>query len=186
MYARSMTRTAMGVAMLVIGCGSSTTNPTAPVAPRDVSAAPELRCKTAIEQASATIKQRAKDVTMAIGECEQNEWPQPARQCVAAAHVTADLVACETKYSLGTDGILADHLTVEQAMKAMDRFREEMCMCKDTACAQHVSDEMAKWSQDMTKNTDEPWKMTDEETKQATALGEAIGKCMQQAMGVTP
>jgi hypothetical protein len=70
-----------------------------------------------------------------------------------------------------------------EAMAKMREFRVEMCACSDTACAQRVSDEMATWSQEQAKDSKEPPKMTDEETKEATQIGEAMGKCMQKAMG---
>jgi hypothetical protein len=70
-----------------------------------------------------------------------------------------------------------------EAMAKMGEFRDEMCACSDTACAQRVSDEMATWSQEQAKDSKEPPKMTDEETKEATQIGEAMGKCMQKAMG---
>jgi hypothetical protein len=178
-----MVRSAIVAAML-LACGSSTTGPVSP--PNNVAAEPELRCKTAVERASAAIKLRAKDVTMAIGECEQQEWPRPLRECVAAAHDDPALVACGTKYNLGTHGIFADNNATRRAMKAMEHFRDEMCACKDTACAQHVSDEMSKWAADAAKQNDESWRMTDEETKRATEIGETMGKCMQQAMSAPP
>src|SRR6185312_5985669 len=70
-----------------------------------------------------------------------------------------------------------------EAMAKMAEFKDKMCACKDTACAQKVSDEMAKWSQEQAKDQKEPPKMSDEETKKATAIGEEMGKCMQKAMG---
>jgi len=71
---------------------------------------------------------------------------------------------------------------VAEAMATMSRFKDEMCACKDTSCAQKVSDEMAKWSQAQAKRTTPPPKMTDEAVKRATELGEAMGTCMQRAM----
>jgi hypothetical protein len=73
--------------------------------------------------------------------------------------------------------------SANEAIAAMTRFKDELCKCTDTACAQRVSDEMTKWAQDMTKSHPEPPKMSDEDVKTATALGEAMGTCMQRAMG---
>ncbi|HEX4452887.1 MAG TPA: hypothetical protein VH143_18560 [Kofleriaceae bacterium] len=69
------------------------------------------------------------------------------------------------------------------AMVKMEQFETEMCACKDSKCAQKVSDEMAKWSQEMAKGNRIPPKMSDDDVKRATAIGEAMGKCMQKAMG---
>ena len=163
----------------LMACGSSTPATTPPT--NEVPQA-ELRCKAAVERATVAVHLRDKDVTMAIGECEQKEWSRPARECIAAAHAAADLATCGTTYSLGAHGIFADPATFGKAMKAMRHFRDELCKCKDSACAQHVSDDMTKWGQEMAKDNEEPPRMTDEETKEATEIGEAMGKCMQQAM----
>lgn len=180
-----MMRTGVVAALLMIGCGgSSTTTPA--TTPSNVSAQPELGCKTAVEQASSAVKLRDKDVTMAIGECDQHEWTRPARECVGAAHTTDALVSCATTYNLGTHGIFSKSMSTEAAMKAMADFRDKICACKDTPCVQHVSDDMAKWSQDMAKADEEPPKMSEEDTKRATAIGEEMGKCMQKAMSSSP
>src|SRR5438132_10142877 len=41
-----------------------------------------------------------------------------------------------------------------EAMAKMDEFKTKMCACKehDTKCAQAVTDDMTKWSQEMAKN----------------------------------
>jgi hypothetical protein len=98
------------------------------------------------------------------------------------AEPDAALVACATTYNLGKRGVFAETMSMAKAMEAMAHFRDEMCACKDTACATKVSDDMAKWSQDMSKHMDEPPRMTEEQTKRATEIGESMGKCMQTAM----
>jgi hypothetical protein len=168
----------------MLGCGgSSSTEPATATTPSNVSAQPELSCKAAVEQSSTAIKAGDKDITMAIGECDQHEWPRAARECVGAAHTSDALVACATTYNLGTHGIFSKSMSTAAAMKAMEDFRDKICACKDTPCVQGVSDEMAKWSQDMAKNSEEPPRMSEEETKRATEIGEEMGKCMQKAMG---
>ena len=62
-------------------------------------------------------------------------------------------------------------------------FTDKMCACKDAKCAQEVSDQMTKWGQEQAKEQTEPPKMTEEQTKQATELGEQMGNCMTKAMG---
>jgi hypothetical protein len=117
---------------------------------------------------------------MTIGECEQQDWPRGARECVNVIKAEADLASCADNFHLAKRGLFSTDFA--DAMKAMRRFKDSMCMCKDTACAQKVSDEMTKWSQDMAKDQREPPRMSDEEMKEATELGEAMGKCMQTAM----
>ena len=63
----------------------------------------------------------------------------------------------------------------------MREFAGEMCACTDSACAQEVADEMTKWAQDQTA-MGEPPKLDQAEMATATEIGEAMGRCMQQAM----
>jgi hypothetical protein len=42
---------------------------------------------------------------------------------------------------------------------------------------------MTKWGQEQAKDNKEPPKMSEEETKKFTQIGEDMGKCMQKAMG---
>jgi hypothetical protein len=51
----------------------------------------------------------------------------------------------------------------EEAMAKMREFKDKMCGCSDTACAQNVSDQMAKRTQEMAKNSREQPRMTDED-----------------------
>ena len=73
----------------------------------------------------------------------------------------------------------------DEALDKMASFKDEMCTCKDSSCAQRVADEMTKWAQDQVRDS-EPPKLTDEQTQRATKLGEAMGTCMQTAMGASP
>ncbi|HEY5949652.1 MAG TPA: hypothetical protein VIV40_29360 [Kofleriaceae bacterium] len=72
------------------------------------------------------------------------------------------------------------------ALAKMTEFKDEMCKCKDAKCAQDVSDKMSKWTQEQSKNGATPPKLSDNDQKQAAALGEELGKCMQNAMAATP
>ena len=145
----------------------------------DKGAAPS--CKDAIEKVAKVAALDGVGVTMAIGTCEQKQWTVEARQCVAAATSDDALVACNTKH--GIDG----PSSFEIALAKFVVFKNEMCLCQDTTCAQRVSEEMTAWSQAQTKvqQTGSP-KATDEQSKRATALGEDMGKCMQRAMAAGP
>ena len=74
----------------------------------------------------------------------------------------------------------------DEALAKMAEFKDEMCACKDTPCAQRVADHMTKWAQDQMSGTSEPPKMTDAQTQRATKIGEQLGECMQTAMGAAP
>ena len=60
--------------------------------------------------------------------------------------------------------------------------KDKMCACKDTACSTKVSDDMTKWAQEQAKDAKAPPKMSEDDTKKMTAIGEEMGKCMQKAM----
>jgi hypothetical protein len=65
----------------------------------------------------------------------------------------------------------------------MAGFADAMCACKDSACAQKVADAMTKWGQEEAKKDKEAPKLTEQDNKEFTALGERMGTCMQTAMG---
>jgi hypothetical protein len=173
---------AVGVVMMASACGWNSTPPQQPAPPENHPAVVELHCKTVVEHAGDVASLRPKDITMAIGECEQQEWSQPTRQCLANVKTAADVHACRPPNDTDKRDMFAEHMDMNKAMKVMAEFKDKMCACKDTACAQQVSDEMAKWSQDQAKDYEEPPVMTDDDTKRLTQLGEAMGKCMQSAM----
>lgn len=164
----------LALAVVVSACGS--VRPAAPV-----SSSAEPSCKTAVERANTVAKLRDRDVTLAIGQCDQQTWSQQARQCIADAHATTDLTACGTKFSLGKKGIFADMATLEGMFKAMTDYKVQMCACKDTACMTKVSDAMTKWGAEQEKMDRDPPQMSEEDTKRFGALGEALGTCAQQA-----
>lgn len=67
--------------------------------------------------------------------------------------------------------------------KMMVKFamlRDEMCQCRDPACAEHVSDEMASWAQTI------PWHESDKPTEAELKVGAEISRtmtdCLQRAM----
>jgi Sec-independent protein translocase protein TatA len=68
-----------------------------------------------------------------------------------------------------------------EAMAKMSEFKDRMCQCAehDAQCAQNVSDEMTKWSQEQSTTAA---KMSEEDTKKAAAISEELGACMQKAM----
>ncbi|CAN5223779.1 hypothetical protein BH11MYX1_BH11MYX1_26310 [soil metagenome] len=168
----------VALAIVVSACGSAR-----PATPLNACAPAEPTCKTAVEKANIVAKLRDRDVTLAIGQCDQQGWSQPAKQCIADAHATTDLTACGTKFDLGKQGIFANMATLEGLFKAMTDYKQQMCACKDTKCARQVSDAMTKWGAEQEKMDREPPQMSEDDTKRFGALGEEMGTCMQKAMG---
>ncbi len=74
-----------------------------------------------------------------------------------------------------------------EAVAKMTEFKDQMCACKDKACADKVQEGMTKWSQEMaTKAGDKKDQKADEATmKKMTEVGQAYGECMTKAMSAT-
>ncbi len=66
------------------------------------------------------------------------------------------------------------------AVAKMGEFADQMCACKDAACAKKVSDDMTAWGQELMKNN--PPKPTPEEQKQGEEKSKMLSDCMQKAM----
>jgi hypothetical protein len=134
-------------------------------------------CKEAVIKAQTTLDLKRDDAEKMIGRCEMKPWTGKERACIAGAADIKSAIACG-------DGLtdLRARVDFAEAMNKMSEFKDKMCACKDMACAQRVSDEMSRWSQEMAKEQQEPPRMTEDDTKRATAIGEEMGKCMQKAM----
>jgi hypothetical protein len=134
-------------------------------------------CKDTVLKAQTTLDFKRDDAEKMIGRCELKPWTGKERACIAGAADIKAAIACG-------DGLtdLRARFDFAEAMKKMSEFKDKMCACKDTKCVQGVSDEMTKWSQEQAKDQRDPPRMSDEDTKRATAIGEEMGKCMQTAM----
>ena len=73
---------------------------------------------------------------------------------------------------------------MSEAMAAMRHFSDNMCLCRDQACAQKVSDDMVKWAQEAGKDQRlNRIKPTEEQTKELVAITQRMTECMTKAMG---
>jgi hypothetical protein len=61
-------------------------------------------------------------------------------------------------------------------------FTHQMCACRDSACAQKVSDDMVKWASELARQNERTRAETPEQQKQLAALAEEMTKCMSAAM----
>jgi hypothetical protein len=136
---------------------------------------PPATCKEVVTKARGTFDMRLERAEKLVGVCELSNWNATIKTCVANAKSSGDVDTC-----IEGPGDLTRSAT---ALKKMAEFKDQMCACKDTACAQRVSDVMTSWAQELSKEQTEPPKMTEEDTKKATEIGEEMGKCMQKAMG---
>jgi len=73
---------------------------------------------------------------------------------------------------------------MDEAIARMTELKDKKCACKETACAQTVSDEMMKWGQDRVKSGDYDPDMrpTDDESKRMPDVTKAMVDCMTKAM----
>lgn len=125
--------------------------------------------------------------------CVDDDWNKALRACLKTSASERDSSRCKHDHMTRDqgkrlDGALEPDVVsgAAEAMAAMHAFAEKMCTCKDSACAQRVSDEMTKWAQEMSRSEKEPPRMTEKDTQEAAALGEQMGRCMQAAMGASP
>ncbi len=65
------------------------------------------------------------------------------------------------------------------AIAKLGEFKDAMCKCTDKACAEKVSGELTKWSQE---HKEKP-KMSEAEDKAATETALKMADCQQKAMG---
>lgn len=152
------------------------------VAACDRGASQPKSCEEAFRAASKRVPtlQDPKTLGKAVGECISQEWPAEARKCVADVRDAPDLAACLLRYE--KHEVPKQDESARDALNKMRKFTDDMCACKDTACAQKVSDEMTKWSQEMVSSDKTPPKMTEADTKEAQEIGTRMGECMQRAM----
>jgi len=138
-------------------------------------------CKDAVTKARSADEAMSFDsAAKLVGKCELKDWNVATRQCIANAKTRRDLDACTTKLAP------EDRAQTLEAIVKMKQFTAQMCACTTSGCAQQVSDEMTKWGQEQARDNAEPPKLTEEETKQFTEIGEQMGKCMQKAMTTEP
>jgi hypothetical protein len=125
--------------------------------------------------------------------CVEDQWNVELRRCLTKPAM--DTWDCESRHMTEhqretLDTALAKSFAGEPStmtrnayvMAIMRVFKDKMCRCKDAKCAQVVADEMTRWSQAESKRLPDPPRLTEDQQKQAAAIGEDMGRCMQTAM----
>ena len=77
-----------------------------------------------------------------------------------------------------------DDVRMQEAIDHMQQFETEMCACKDVACAQQVSKEMTRWSQDMQRDHHEVVRPSEAQTRQMAQITRDMVDCMTKAMSM--
>ncbi|HEY5947950.1 MAG TPA: IPT/TIG domain-containing protein [Kofleriaceae bacterium] len=185
----------LAIVMGLYAC-SGGSRPAAPVVPANSSAA-DCASTAAVVLKSLTPEEEAAVDHSAIKteiakRCDDDKWTVEARNCLSAAQTKDAVHDCGYQHLTQAQQDKLDHSTAEltsfdfkRAMAAMTKFKDELCACKDQPCVERVSDAMTKWSKDMSKKYKEPPKMTEEDSKQAAAIGEQMGNCMQNVMSAS-
>jgi hypothetical protein len=70
--------------------------------------------------------------------------------------------------------------SVDAMLAKMGEFKDKICACPDQTCVEGVSDEMKKWSDDLKQQGVKDPHLTDDQTKRATEIGQALGTCMRR------
>ena len=77
---------------------------------------------------------------------------------------------------------------VEAVIVQFESYTDEMCVCRDTACAQAVSDRMTTWATDMAKEdpAPNPGDIDHAAMERMQKIGTRMGECMTKAMTPPP
>lgn len=119
--------------------------------------------------------------------CSDDRWTPEARNCLTAARIDDAVSECTYKHLTQEQAdkfakVLPSDPSTRRVMAKMTELKDKMCACADPACAQQVSDEMTRWSQEMSKEQRKPPKLSDAEIDKFAEIGEQMGQCMQKAM----
>ncbi len=82
-------------------------------------------------------------------------------------------------------GLVACKSDVDEAVGKMKKFADDMCACKDKACAEKVTAEMVKYGEEMAKKHEgkaEP-AVNDAQKKEMEEAMKKLTECTTKAMG---
>jgi hypothetical protein len=68
------------------------------------------------------------------------------------------------------------------AIRKLTDIKDQMCACKDSACANKLNDEMTKWNQEQDKSDPAAVLFDEESQKKMTELTKQLTDCMTRAM----
>lgn len=73
---------------------------------------------------------------------------------------------------------------VDEAIGKMKKFSDDMCACKDKACAEKVTAEMTKYGEEAAKkDAAKATTPTEAQAKEMVDSSKKMGECMAKAMG---
>jgi len=147
---------------------------------------PAIDCIGAAEAIQRTVEDGNAVASFKL-RCERDAWTVAAVECMKGVRTPADRERCAYKHLTRDQSVKLRVATPRpDAMRAMVLLKELMCECRDSTCAVGVSDKMTEWSREQTRKWGKLENLSEEETKEAAAIGEAMGKCMTTAMSASP
>ena len=78
------------------------------------------------------------------------------------------------------DAALTDAAAVTAKMMV---FRDQLCACKDTACAERITGELTRWAQEIAREPRAEQNFTEADTRQIAEISEGFAKCMSRISG---
>jgi hypothetical protein len=190
-------RALVGSLMLsLVACGGARGTDSGATPPSSASASdcPSTAAVIARVLAAETEPKQASSVQTAVAQrCADDGWTAEARSCLSAATSSEALGDCGYNHLTQAQGdklkqatASLGSATARRALKAMEEFRDRLCACKDAACAEEVSSDMTKWSQEMSRTEKSPPALSDAEAERAGAIGDKMGECLQNVLASSP
>jgi len=93
------------------------------------------------------------------------------RAAALAAVVVLATPACKKRSETG------------EALATFRAYQEQMCACRDKTCADRVTADLQRWSDEMARNEREPAPPDETQLKQLQEVGTKLGECLTKLMG---
>ena len=111
-----------------------------------------------------------------------NAAPAPAASNpVPAANPAAEPPASSAAPAAPADAAPAAPVGIAALRARLEQLSDEMCNCKDAACARHVSDEMSRWGAEVTQANGGAV-LSQADTDQIMPIAKRLAACMSDAM----
>ncbi|MEJ7603260.1 MAG: hypothetical protein WKG01_35560 [Kofleriaceae bacterium] len=136
------------------------------------------------------------------GRCESDGWSDRAKECLATMESEADADGCasmltaeqrqkivsDERIKLGTGkpakagGEVATPASAHRKLMAgvfteLERFRSQMCACKDKPCSENINGEFMKWAQDLETKFGPDFKPDDKDQERLGKLVMEYSEC---------
>ena len=114
-----------------------------------------------------------------LAGCGGSQSAPPASPPPPATTTTDGSAASGSAVAAAPSGS-ASPAVVDGMLTKMSDFKDKICACPDQTCVAGVQDEMKQWGEELSKQGVKQPTLTDDQTKRATVIGEALGKCLKR------